>query len=444
VVAAAGLAWLTACTTLHAPNPREPFTAQTLRELRPEQFTAPIASSAGWAAERERALAQIRRAEEPGADEATVLGALWNVAFQDMAHDAGRRILQRELSAQPLAERRTEAQRALLSAAHMLDPAGSAAAVQAALPTLQRPREFAIAAYTLLRADGGAVMREQLHAALLARTDRDDPRLIALARVLSAEARAADALHQRPPLVDLLAAPFKPGLPVVVSFQRRDRRSIGLAVVRGADGRFVRDAQGELFHIPHLAFALTHLPGTVTNGNTPQGLFTIVGAGSASNRWIGPTPYLYSKVPFEASVSEWEHAPMGPDNSAWSEARYEALLPPSWRAWAPFREAWLAGRAGRDEMLLHGTTIDHRPYGQRPWWPGTPSAGCLVALERWSSEEGRLVQSDQLALVQAFVRDGMDRGYLVVVEVDDRGVPVLLEDVKRDILAAEQRLATAR
>ncbi|MDP1125432.1 hypothetical protein Q5O12_28335, partial [Klebsiella pneumoniae] len=78
----------------------------------------------------------------------------------------------------------------------------------------------------------------------------------------------------------------------VYSLQRPGRDVMGLALVRGADGRFLREPDGRLYAQPQLARALTHLPGTLTNGNTPQGLYTLVGAGTATNPWIGPTPYL--------------------------------------------------------------------------------------------------------------------------------------------------------
>jgi len=405
----------------------------------PAHFSAPIASREGARLARDKALAAIRQAQAPGADDQLVQQALWAVAFHDTEHAAGRTLLQRALGpgAPPLAQRSVEQQRAVLSAAHMLDATGTAPLIRPVIEQLATPREFAIAAYTLLRADTGTAQRDALRNVLARRSDRDDPRLRALAQALDAPVEAPNS----PPLVDLLAAPFAPGLPVVYSLQRRDRRHIGLALVRGADGRFVRQADGSVFHIPHLALALTGLPGTITNGNTPQGLFTVVGAGTATNAWIGPTPYLESKVPVEASLAEFAHAPAEGD---WTEARYEAWLPPSWRKHAPFKEAWLAGLAGRSEMLLHGTTIDAQPYRDRPWYPGTPSAGCLVALETWSPEDGRGLRSDQLSLVQAFTRGGLDRGYLVVVDIDDRPGPVLWADVAADIARAESRMAAAR
>ena len=91
-------------------------------------------------------------------------------------------------------------------------------------------------------------------------------------------------------------------------------------------------------------------------------------------------------------------------------------------------------------MLIHGTTINSNYYRGASFYPGTPSAGCLVAMETWRPEDGRQQASDQLSLAKAFTRDGIDRGYLVVVELDDRLEPVTLQDVKDSLEAAEGRL----
>jgi hypothetical protein len=325
-------------------------------------------------------------------------------------------------------------QRAVLSAAYALYARESAPSLSALLDKISTPREFAIAAYAVLKADDTPATRSGLRDKLAKRFPdwRDEPRLVALDHMLSTDLRAERA--QRPPLIDLLTAPFRPGWPVVFSFQRPDRRQYGLAMVRGADGLFVRNADGSYFNIPHFALALSGLPGTITNGNTPQGLFTIVGAGTATNKWIGPTPYLHSKVPKEATVAEFEHANV---EAEWTEARYESFLPPAWRRYFPFKEAWLAGLAGRDDMLLHGSTINPELNRAEPFYPGTPSAGCLVAMEYWSKSDGRLMHSDQLALAKAFTAGGLDQGYLVVVEIEDRPAAVNLADVVREIIAAE-------
>ena len=64
------------------------------------------------------------------------------------------------------------------------------------------------------------------------------------------------------------------------------------------------------------------------------------------------------------------------------------------------------------------------------------AAETLVAMEYWSKSDGRLMHSDQLTLAKAFTAGGIDQGYLVVVELDDRATPVNLADV----IAAEVRV----
>ncbi len=427
--------WLAGCAVAPPTPPGKRHSPGEIARYEPAQFSWPLASAQGTRQARDEAMAAVARAAQGGADEETIAKALRAVAFYDTEHEAGRRILAEVLgdNRQPLLQSPVEFQRAVLTAAYTLDAAGTAPLIAPLLEQLTTPRQFAIAAYTLRRADASATQRERLASALARRNDRDDPRLVALARTLQADAAGADAT--RPPLADLLAAPFKRGLPVVYSLQRRDRRHPGLALVRDVDGRFVRGADGRPFAIPHLALALSNLPGTVTLGNTPQGLFTVVGAGTADNPWIGPTPFLESKIPVEAPLAEFSH---GTAEGAWTQAAYEAWLPPSWRGYAPIQEAWLAGLAGRDEMLLHGTAVDPAPYRGQPYYPGTPTDGCLMAQELWSPE-GQLLKSDQLALARAFTGSGVDRGWLVVVDIDDRAAAVTLDDVLADIQSAESR-----
>jgi hypothetical protein len=305
------------------------------------------------------------------------------------------------------------------------------------LTLAQDPRTLAMAGHYLLAAD-----REKYAPAVKRALETrgaewpGDARLEWLAHRATISALAETTL-KRPPLADLLAAPLRPGLPVVYSIQRVDRRQPGLAIVRQPDGRFRRNPDGTLFAVGQLAMARTNMPGTITFGNTPQGIFTVRGSGIARNQWIGPTPYLYSKVPFEATVPQFLHDPAA--SGDWTEDVYTQLLPASWQGYFPMREAWLAGKAGRSEMLMHGTTISPDHYRSETYWPFTPSAGCLCTLEFWSPEDGRLLHSDQLALLRAFL-DGTDgNGYLVVVEIDANLRPVTIGDIIEDVLAAEAR-----
>ena len=423
-------------------------TVPELVALRPASLNAALTSLAGeravFAAEVESLRAVLALPPGPEADE-KLSGALSAAAHFNIDKDhVGAHLL----AVLPDAHEKSAAyQRAVLSAAHTQFWSETAPLMQALLPKIKTPREFAIGAYTLLRNDDSLAQRQMLIALMQMSFPEwvSEPRLRALERRLRVDPRAD--LSQRPPLADLLSAALRPGYPVVYSFQRRDRERAGLALVRGADGRFVRNADGSYFNIVQLAMARTNLPGTITNGNTPQGVFVIKGTGTATNRWIGPTPYLESMLPVEAPLALFD-APLARDmlpsttsddnKAAWTESAYEAFLPPSWRNYFPIKEALLAGLAGRDEILAHGNTVNPAYYRGASYFPAAPSAGCLVAMEYWSKDDGTLVHSDQLALVKAFIAGGKDVGYLLVVELDDQPRPVILADVIEAVVAAER------
>ncbi len=421
-------------------------TVPELVALRPASLSHGLTSVAGERAVYELEVAAMRAAFAlpPGAEADEKLPAALNAALHfNTDLDTAR---ERLLAALPRAAAQPAAwQRNVLSAAHAQFSREAAPLIAPLLAQIRTPREFAIAAYTLLRAGDTPAVRRLISDAMRGNFPdaAQEPRLRALALRMQPGPLAA-----RPPLADLLAAPPRPGYPVVYSFQRKDRARAGLAMVRGADGRFVRNADGGLFNVAQFALARTNLPGTITNGNTPQGVFVVKGTGSATNRWIGPTPYIESMLPVEAPLALFDQPGARDDlpklsdddnRRLWTEAAYLLLLPATWRHWAPLTEALLAGQAGRDEILAHGNAINTAYYRNDAWYPTAPSAGCLVAAEYWSRDDGTLVHSDQLALVKAFVAGGSDVGYLVVVEIDDQPRPVLLADVIDDVLAAEAR-----
>jgi hypothetical protein len=70
----------------------------------------------------------------------------------------------------------------------------------------------------------------------------------------------------------------------------------------------------------------------------------------------------------------------------------------------------------------------------------SPKPACLVTLEKWSTTDGKGQRSDQLQLAKAFTRDGVDGGYLVVVDIDETHAPVQWQDVMADVAQAELRL----
>lgn len=279
------------------------------------------------------------------------------------------------------------------------------------------PKRLAMAGAWLARFDGSAASRLALEESLIKRIPawREEPRLLALVTELR-EPRAS-IMPRRPPLEDILSAPFD-GRPVIFSLQRLDRRFLGRAVVRSEDGSFLVEPDGSPFSVTQFGLSASGLPGTLTNGNTPSGIFEIEEISHTKNTAIGPSETIILGLPLEYDKS-------------WTENRYENLLPDSWKTWWPIREAWWAGKARRSEILAHGTAIDPTPWMDTVFAGQTPSHGCLTCDETWDPATGRRLTSEQARLVAALRRAGGPPAYLVVVEVDSQTRPVSPADVAR-------------
>ncbi|MDA0811917.1 MAG: hypothetical protein O3C21_05965 [Verrucomicrobia bacterium] len=314
-----------------------------------------------------------------------------------------------------------ELRRSLFETAYGQYPDAFADEMGHAFETERDTRLVAMAGAYLLRMTPGDAERMQMRLLLEARFPEwaTLPRILALHHELCVPRQLA--LRQRPELRDLLSAPFD-GRAAVFSLQRLDRQWCGRAIVRGADGEFLRRETGSIWSVPHFARSVSDLPGTISNGNTPQGIFEIRGIGHAKNVAIGPTETLVLGLP-------------GEYDATWTEARYDQLLPQTWRAWWPIKEAWWAGQAGRYEILAHGTTIDPEFWRDEPFYPNTPSHGCLTSPEQWNGTTGVREDSDQLRLVRAFQGAGGAPGWLVLIEIDAAAEPVseeVVESILRD------------
>ena len=246
----------------------------------------------------------------------------------------------------------------------------------------------------------------------------------------------------KPPLVDLLSAPFEKNKIVIFSFQRKNRDYTGLAIVRNSDGTFARDNFGNIFYIPQLARSLSNLPGYITNGNTPQGILSLQGIDTSKNIFIGTTPNIQTILPYETDSYKYFHT--GYDSTKkWDKYLYNNLLPHSWKNYDPIYEAYYAGKAGRTEIIAHGTTVNPEYYSGKPYYPNTPTLGCLCAKEIWD-DEGNRVLSDQYALVQTYRAAGNLNGFLVVVEIDNKNKPITIDEIILQILKSEKLLKERR
>lgn len=221
------------------------------------------------------------------------------------------------------------------------------------------------------------------------------------------------AKTQQPQLTKdaFLHADFLKGEDVIVSFQHRNRNYPGYLQIRMAGGSWLKDSSGEDLQFPQLARSITNLPYYLTNGNTPQGLYRIIGFDTSTNLWIGPTTNLQLVLPFEKADLPFFEA--GTD----AEAQYRQLLGP-FSGYTDLWESFEAGRIGRTEIIAHGTTIDPAFYKGQPYWPHTPSLGCLCSPEWWG-DNGLRERSVQEAWMQ-YIRNGtVQPRWLLVVEVSD-------------------------
>lgn len=210
---------------------------------------------------------------------------------------------------------------------------------------------------------------------------------------------------------DLLLKDFLPGQNLLVSFQHRNRDKPGFLMIRTADHRWLTDEEGKPLAFAQLARSITNMPWYITNGNTPQGLHKILGTGISNNKWIGPTPNLQLVMPFEESSTPFFADTLN------AYAQYRQLLSPL-ANYEGLYESFYAGKIGRSEIIAHGTTIPTWYYANQPYYPCTPSMGCLCSPEQWS-DEGVLQQSVQQEWMEIIGRLSPQPTYLVVVEYSE-------------------------
>lgn len=219
------------------------------------------------------------------------------------------------------------------------------------------------------------------------------------------------------------------GTATVYSFQRWNRDYPGIAVVQNPDGSFARDSAGHLLMFQQLARSASNMPYFISSGSTPQGIYSIWKTAKSINKLIGPSPNLQTVLPFENDSLYWR------GQYDWSKdplRNYINLMPLEWRNYLPMLEAFNAGKAGRSEIIAHGTTIDPDYFKGKPFYPISPTLGCLCAKESWNMYTGKIVESDQLNLVNTFIKNNEDEtGFLFVINLDNQQKPVTKEEVEK-------------
>ena len=229
-----------------------------------------------------------------------------------------------------------------------------------------------------------------------------------------------------PPLKDILSNKFIEGKTIIYTFQRKDRTYPGITIIKKPNGEFVKNKNDSIFYVQQMALSVTNLPGYLSQGNTPQGIFTVVGYYNSPTPSIGPTAAVLTRIPYEVPTKLWFHKTV---TGKWNIKDYKKLLPDSWKDFLPMYEAYYAGLTGRRKIVMHGSVDDLSFYNKLPYAPLTPSKGCLTTTEIWSDSTGMNIRSDQAKLMNAFFSTGQIYGFLVVIDIDDKQTAVTIDEI---------------
>ncbi len=234
---------------------------------------------------------------------------------------------------------------------------------------------------------------------------------------------------QQPSLKKLFNHTFQKGKTIIFSIHRKNRNFPGITIIKKPDGSFVKNNDGSIFSIPQLAISFSNLPGYIPNGNTPTGIYSIVGTYISPTESIGPTPNILVRTPFEVSPDIFFHKMN--KHKSWNKEDYKSLLPKSWQNFFPIYQSYFAGKSGRKLIIMHGSTDDLSYYKNLPYYPLSPTQGCLSTKEIWDSKTGKCIVSDQVKLVNAFRATKQNQGFLIVIEIDNKEKPVRFSDIKK-------------
>ena len=322
----------------------------------------------------------------------------------------------------------TSTKRAFLEAVYGTYPGEYKKEIEQLIAKETNPKLFAMQAIYLFRTDNSLANSIRLRENMIGKFPQYKE--LALLNELDKylQNHITTVLQQTPSLLSLFQYQKTTGQKMIYSFQRWNRDYPGLALVQNADGSFAKDTSGRLLVFEQLARSASDLPYFITNGSTPQGIFSIQGTEISHNNFIGPTPNIQLLMPGEADSIFW-NSPY--DSLHDSLINYLQLLPESWRSYQPITESFYAGKAGRTEIIAHGTTIDPDYFKDKPFYPLTPTLGCLCAKETWNIFNGKFLESDQFNLVNTFLSTPGSTGYLFVINIDNQQKAVSRKEIEK-------------
>lgn len=326
-------------------------------------------------------------------------------------------------------------QRALLELAYTNYPSKYFIEALSLLQTTEDVKIFAMCVEYLLQQDPDRLIVAGIKDMMIKKFPDDlaNPVIVMLSEHISQINSPSISFIQNKFFTDVLNKNFLPGNIIMYSFQRKDRNYPGLVVIRNREGIFIRDSGEIIFNVPQLARSISNLPDYLTNGNTPQGIFRMHGFDVSTSIFIGPSPNIQLSMPGETSLKKFFNDSTIQD-TVWTKEYYAKLLPKSLQNYAPLYHTYYAGLAGRTEIISHGTTINPEYYKGKPYYPHTPTQGCLCTKEIW---DGRRLESNQKKLIDALLKAGGAEGYCVVIELDNKKASVTIDEILPHLLKAE-------
>ena len=331
-------------------------------------------------------------------------------------------------------KRSTGFQRALMELAYTNYTAEFKPNINKLFLVTKNAKVFAMCAEYLLRADKSPKNIDKIGSAILKRRiedfDNQESASLIQYELLWPIMQLAEKENYKVKLSPgkLLNIEFLKGNVVLYSIQRKNRNYPGIIIVKDTNGNFITTAPNKIFSLTQLARSITNMPGYLTNGNTPQGIFRMYGFAVSKSAAIGPTENIQLTMPFETSVQHFLKDSTIVD-SVWTPELYERLLPDALKKHHPLFGTYYASAIGRTEIIAHGTTVDPAYYKGQTFYPYTPTQGCLCTKEIWSDINGKRIISDQQKLADAVKKAGGADGYLIVFEIDDQQKPVSIDEI---------------
>ncbi len=287
-------------------------------------------------------------------------------------------------------------------------------------------RLFALCANYLLQNDSGNIFRGELKKMCMPNAlNANDSTIL---DCLRHDIENTDTFLSPQQLKLLLKKDFLKGQIIMYSFQRHCRDYPGVVLIREVNGNFVTTDSPNIFSVPQLGRSLGNYAYYFPGGNTPQGIYQMRGFAISRSNSIGPSPNIQMAMPFEIPPNVFCKDTTITD-SVWDIARYRALLPDTLKNYYPLYQSYFAGKAGRTEIIAHGTVVDPEYYKKQAYYPHTPGEGCLSSVELWDTVSGKRLFSNQQKICDALKAIGGAYGYCLVIELNDVKKPVAIEDI---------------